>query len=73
MNLQNLGWSGFEHAAFNFGIEAEIEDIPIDRSIINKGALPSFVRKGFRYTQLKANVLAVGKPVSLHLISLKLV
>ncbi|KAH7655710.1 Beta-transducin family (WD-40 repeat) protein [Dioscorea alata] len=49
---------GFEHAAFNFGIEAEIEDVPIDRSIINKGALPSFVRKGLRYTQLKANVLA---------------
>ncbi|KAM0952657.1 putative transcription factor interactor and regulator LisH family [Dioscorea sansibarensis] len=49
---------GFEHAAFNFAMEAEIEDIPIDRSIINKGALPSFVRKGLRYTQLNANVHA---------------
>ncbi|KAJ0984505.1 hypothetical protein J5N97_002861 [Dioscorea zingiberensis] len=50
--------SGFPHTAFNFEHEAHVKDVPIDKSKIQKGALFSFVRKGLRYTQLKANLHA---------------
>ncbi|XP_039136032.1 WD40 repeat-containing protein HOS15-like isoform X2 [Dioscorea cayenensis subsp. rotundata] len=49
---------GFKHAAFAFENEAKIEKIPIDESTIGNGALPSFVHKGLRYTQLEANIHA---------------
>lgn len=51
-----LAGQGFKHTAFAFENEAEIENIPIDKSKIDKDALPSFVHKGLRYTQLEANM-----------------
>ncbi|KAJ0984503.1 hypothetical protein J5N97_002859 [Dioscorea zingiberensis] len=56
--FQYLQESGFPHTAFNFEHEAHVKDVPIDKSKIQKGALFSFVRKGLRYTQLKANMHA---------------
>ncbi|KAM0952660.1 putative transcription factor WD40-like family [Dioscorea sansibarensis] len=56
--FQHLKEKGFQQSAYVFGEETKIESIPIDKSIIDEGALPSFVHKGLRYTQLDANVHA---------------
>ncbi|KAH7655661.1 Beta-transducin family (WD-40 repeat) protein [Dioscorea alata] len=57
---QYLLEEGFKHTAFAFDDEAEIENTPIDKSKIDKDALPSFVHKGLQYTQLEANMHATN-------------
>lgn len=73
LNGEIFGGSGFKHTAFSFDDEAEIENIPIDKSKIDKDALSSFVHKGLQYSQLEANLHAVGAFGSLDLLSLTFV
>ena len=72
MILEILRWLGFPQTAYQLANEAGIKNInDIDKSAIPKGTLFSFVRDGLKYTELKANLHAVGIFVSLNGISLQ--
>ncbi|PHU01231.1 hypothetical protein BC332_31018 [Capsicum chinense] len=51
-----IGLSGFSHAAFTFGYEAEVNKSTIDGNLVPPGALVKFVQKGIQYLELETNL-----------------
>ncbi|KAF3679175.1 F-box-like/WD repeat-containing protein TBL1XR1 [Capsicum annuum] len=56
MVFRYLHESGFSHAAFTFGYEAEVNKSTIDGNLVPPGALVKFVQKGIQYLELETNL-----------------